>query len=515
MKRLTVWLLVLMMMFSSLPMVSAQEQVQLKVDGNIYAGETSPVMENGVWLVPVRAVSESLYATLAWNGETKTVVVSKEEAELSFTVGQSVAVINGDSVTLSTAPVIRNGTLYVPLNELASGLNATVTKDASGQTITVESEEYRNAPAFILETGKKMMDIESVDYTSSFSLESGGMFFKGSIFGTYQNNQTLSVHFRSAFIKGDWILTDENIYYRTGDEEKYRVEPLTEEIPLVSQPVQNMETLKALIENVKMEPYQDSAGEAGKKISFDINKDQLIEFIVQNFVPEEDQEQARAELEEMVQSYPEYKKLFETLNIHVQLLVDHDGHVEDHAIIVTFDYDNSGYGEMMEVKSTFHFTYSNFNQAEPIQIPSEGDIYDRFKEYLSYSLGRVRNAVLTYHFMTGEYPTRNGKPDGIVDFTKLIAFEEEYASKEDGFAEIYEKYQEEYGEEEAPFYIEFVYSVPESSYYIKESTRNLEASDRTVIYYVDQNGEVGVRLEKKPGSGTFERDLTYLEDLVQ
>jgi hypothetical protein len=103
----------------------------------------------------------------------------------------------------------------------------------------------------------------------------------------------------------------------------------------------------------------------------------------------------------------------------------------------------------------------------------------------------------------------------MVDFTKLTAFQEEISASEDAYSELWTKYDEAYenGEIDNEFYIDVMYSVPTSSYYISDEIINLEAHKKAVMYYVDADGEVGLKRQTEPGSGEFSEEIQYLSDL--
>jgi hypothetical protein len=511
MRKLVSTLLIFIMIFGTFSGTLAAEQVKISIDGQPYTPELGVVNKNGTLLVPLRSFSEALYATVEWNVETKTASIFKDGNSVKFKLNEKVVTMSEESVTLNEPAQLINGSVYVPLRAAAEALEAQVSWDSINKVTMIESKEYLYLPELVQQTTDKMLELDSYDYTASVALESGGIFAKGEVFGSYQKDNQFTMNLESAFMTFEAIVDGDTGYYRTGMDELYYTESL--DLPAISHPVDSVAMLKEVLTNLKVTPHRDAtSGIISKEISFDIDKDKLLQFVAKNFTTEEEFE---AELKELVETEPQLKHIFETLNIHVTLLLDEQNRVTDNEIVVSFETDGYGAGKMMEVKLAFTLSYSNFNQGQPITIPTEDQIYDPFDDMLYWNLDSVRDSVLTYHLVEGEYPTATGKADTMVDFTKLTAFQEEISASEDAYSELWATYDEAYenGEIENEFYVDMLYTVPTSSYYISEETINLEAHKKAVMYYVDADGEVGFKKQTEPGTGEFEEETTYLSDL--
>jgi hypothetical protein len=512
MRKLVLTLLVFIMIFGIFSGALAAEQVKINIDGQSYTPELGVVNKNGTLLVPLRSFSEALYATVEWNVETKTASISKDGKSVKFKLNEKVVAMGEGSVTLQEPAQLIHGSVYVPLRAAAEALEAQVSWDAINKVTVIESTEYLYLPELVQQTMDKMLELDSYDYTASVAVESGGIYAKGEVFGTYQKDAQFTMNLESAFMTFEAIVDGDTGYYRTGMEELYYKESFVD-LPAVSHPVDSVAMLKEVLTNLKVSPHRDAtSGIVSKEISFDIDKDKLLQFIAKNLTTEEEFE---AELKELVETEPQLKHIFETLNIHVSLLLDDQNLVTDNEIVVSFETDSYGAGKMMEVKLAFNLSYSNFNQGQPITIPTEEQIYDPFDDMLYWNLDSVRDSVLTYHLVEGEYPTATGKADAMVDFTKLTAFQEEISASEEAYTTLWETYDEAYenGDIESEFYVDMLNTVPTSSYYINAETVNLEAHKKAVMYYVDADGEVGFKMQTKPGTGEFVEETTYLSDL--
>lgn len=94
-----------------------------------------PLVINGRTLAPLRAVFESLGATVDWNGETQTVTSTKGTAEIKLTIGSNEMYKNGNAIPLEEAPRIIGGRTLVPVRAIAEAFDCKV--DWNGETQTV------------------------------------------------------------------------------------------------------------------------------------------------------------------------------------------------------------------------------------------------------------------------------------------------------------------------------------------------------------------------------------------
>lgn len=147
-KRLIISILVFSMMLTLAITASAKEKTVTSKSGtsyvigsNAFAVEynglavTFPdaqpfVDENSRTLVPVRFVSETMGATVNWNGSKQTATITKDTTTVNVTIGDSdISVLkDGDSstVTMDTKAVLRYNRTYVPVRYVAEALGAWV-----------------------------------------------------------------------------------------------------------------------------------------------------------------------------------------------------------------------------------------------------------------------------------------------------------------------------------------------------------------------------------------------------
>ncbi|MTI80826.1 MAG: MBL fold metallo-hydrolase [Firmicutes bacterium] len=117
----------------SLPAMAAQ----VYVDGQEL--DVSTAVENGTTLVPLRAIFQSLGASVDWDGNTQTVTANKGQITVKLQIGSDTAYKNGQVVPLRVPGKIINGSTMVPLRFVSESLGAKVDWDGATQTITITS----------------------------------------------------------------------------------------------------------------------------------------------------------------------------------------------------------------------------------------------------------------------------------------------------------------------------------------------------------------------------------------
>ena len=80
-------------------------------------------------MLPIRIVAESLGGTVTWNGELQRVIL--------ITIGADTAYVNGTAVKLDAAAFVENGRTYLPLRFISETLGAQVAWNEAEKTVTI------------------------------------------------------------------------------------------------------------------------------------------------------------------------------------------------------------------------------------------------------------------------------------------------------------------------------------------------------------------------------------------
>ncbi|MCD8157606.1 MAG: copper amine oxidase N-terminal domain-containing protein [Clostridiales bacterium] len=116
--------------------VFAEEDITVKVDGEVIVCETTPQITDGRTMLPVRDVFEALGADAYWNEDTKTVSGVKDNIMVNMTVGSDILKINGEKLVMDTAPVITEGRIFVPARYAAEAFGCETEWDSQAKTVS-------------------------------------------------------------------------------------------------------------------------------------------------------------------------------------------------------------------------------------------------------------------------------------------------------------------------------------------------------------------------------------------
>jgi len=124
---------------------SSPMTIQLQIGGTTATVNGQPqsliaqaeISSAGRTMVPFRFLGQALGATVSWDGTSRTASYQLGSTDVAITIGSSTATVNGRQVTLDAPAVIVNGSTLVPVRFVSQALGATVSWDASTQTVTI------------------------------------------------------------------------------------------------------------------------------------------------------------------------------------------------------------------------------------------------------------------------------------------------------------------------------------------------------------------------------------------
>lgn len=117
---------------------------------NLFIGDTTVFNEDGALqllapvheksgrsLVPIRFISETLGASVGWNGQSKQITISSGDKKIVLTEGSKVVYVNNEKRTIDVPAEVRNGTTFVPIRFITEVLGAVVDYDRSTKGIEI------------------------------------------------------------------------------------------------------------------------------------------------------------------------------------------------------------------------------------------------------------------------------------------------------------------------------------------------------------------------------------------
>lgn len=150
------------LVYTSMPSIPAQaagENIRVVINNKNLKMDIPPCIINGWTMVPVRAIFEGLGATVSWDENTGLITATRDNSTIVMQNGQSIAVVNDQSIKLDVPVRIIENRTMVPLRFIAKGFHDTVKWDRHSRTVYITSQYlYENSNIDI-----KKPDLDSTD----------------------------------------------------------------------------------------------------------------------------------------------------------------------------------------------------------------------------------------------------------------------------------------------------------------------------------------------------------------
>lgn len=114
------------------------EKVKVYVGGKQPNFDVLPFIENGRTMIPVRAVSEALGAAVTWNGETQTVIISKDGITIELPIGSSTIKVNDAEQVIDAPARVTGDRTVVPVRFISEFLGHQVDFDPTTSLVIVK-----------------------------------------------------------------------------------------------------------------------------------------------------------------------------------------------------------------------------------------------------------------------------------------------------------------------------------------------------------------------------------------
>ena len=158
MKKFFSSIVILMTLLSSLTVPAfAQDEIRVYVDNTQIIFDVQPQLIGGRTMVPMRAIFESLGATVSWDETSKTVTAYNEAYLVEATIGQKTIKVNGQEKQMDISPMILDGRTLVPARFVAESFNCDVAWDGKNKIVNITTAEI-NYDDLEKDTGHKNDD---------------------------------------------------------------------------------------------------------------------------------------------------------------------------------------------------------------------------------------------------------------------------------------------------------------------------------------------------------------------
>lgn len=147
MKKLAT-LLLCFLLLSSAAMAKGPDPIAVYVNGReLRVEETTPVIRHDRTFLPLRAVTEELGYTVAWDGDKKEVTLTKGDASVVMTIGKKAYRLNGKEAAMDVAPYLEKDRTFIPARYLGEATGLSVKWMPKARVVTVGSYPQKDAPA--------------------------------------------------------------------------------------------------------------------------------------------------------------------------------------------------------------------------------------------------------------------------------------------------------------------------------------------------------------------------------
>lgn len=99
--------------------------------------DTVPFVAENRTMLPFRSIAETMGGEVAYESDTQTVRISTADSDIDVVIGSDSMTVNGDSVSLDAAATIREGRTYVPVRAVTEALGCSVAWEADTQTVHI------------------------------------------------------------------------------------------------------------------------------------------------------------------------------------------------------------------------------------------------------------------------------------------------------------------------------------------------------------------------------------------
>jgi hypothetical protein len=114
------------------------QDINVSINGNVvnFTGQ-KPVIVNGRTLIPLRGVFDSMGYTIGWNGNTKTVTLTKGSDTIVVNIGESRYYLNDKAFDTDVPAEIINGSAMLPLRAIGDATGSEILWDNETKLATI------------------------------------------------------------------------------------------------------------------------------------------------------------------------------------------------------------------------------------------------------------------------------------------------------------------------------------------------------------------------------------------
>lgn len=119
--------------------VFAEANIKVELDGKELEFDVPPQLISDRTMVPMRKIFEEMGTHVEWDNSTKTVTATNENSVIKATINSNIMLINGTPKTMDIAPQLVDDRTLVPARFVAEALGATVEWNGETSTVVISS----------------------------------------------------------------------------------------------------------------------------------------------------------------------------------------------------------------------------------------------------------------------------------------------------------------------------------------------------------------------------------------
>lgn len=123
--------------------------ITIKVNGDIIKMDALPYTKEGRTFVPVRVIAEALNADVEWNREEQKVLITDNNKTIELFVGSNEIIIDGEKELMDARVETLNGRTMVPVRYIAESLDCTIDWDQWTYSVLINKENVQVSPEYI------------------------------------------------------------------------------------------------------------------------------------------------------------------------------------------------------------------------------------------------------------------------------------------------------------------------------------------------------------------------------
>lgn len=130
----------------------ADDNISVIANNQTINFDVAPQIINNYTMVPMRAIFETLGATVEWVDSTRTIISERSNIYIRLQIDNNYMYVNEYPIQLEIPPCIVNGSTLVPVRAIAEAFGAEVTWDGNTKTVYINETNKLRLPDYGEET---------------------------------------------------------------------------------------------------------------------------------------------------------------------------------------------------------------------------------------------------------------------------------------------------------------------------------------------------------------------------